>query len=175
MEPVTLRTDRLLLRPFADSDADAVYRACQDPEIQFYTPVPKPYRLSDAEEFVGPRSTKGWADERNLTLGAFRADDGTLVGSFTLNRLFTGVYELGYWTAPEQRRRGYSEEAARALCAWGFAELGAHRLEWWAMVGNTGSRALAEKLGFVLEGTLLRRDIVDGEPRDWWVGGLLRA
>ena len=32
-----------------------------------------------------------------------REDDGALVGSFALDRLFTGVYELGYWTVREQR------------------------------------------------------------------------
>ncbi|MFF9819032.1 GNAT family N-acetyltransferase [Streptomyces sp. NPDC014006] len=49
-----------------------------------------------------------------------------------------------------------------------------HRIEWWAMAGNTGSRAVAEKLGFV-EGTLGNRGIAnDGKPHDWWAGGLLR-
>jgi RimJ/RimL family protein N-acetyltransferase len=42
------------------------------------------------------------------------------------------------------------------------------------MVGNAASRALAEKLGVVVEGALRKRAIVAGEPRDWWVGGLLR-
>jgi RimJ/RimL family protein N-acetyltransferase len=61
------------------------------------------------------------------------------------------------------------------LCDWGFAALDVHRIEWWAMVGNAASRALAEKLGFVVEGVLRKRSIVAGEPRDWWVGGLLRS
>jgi RimJ/RimL family protein N-acetyltransferase len=42
------------------------------------------------------------------------------------------------------------------------------------MVGNVPSRALAEKLGFTVEGTLRHRTVVRGEPRDWWVGGLLK-
>jgi RimJ/RimL family protein N-acetyltransferase len=175
VEPVTLQTERLLLRPFADADADAVYTACQDPDIQYYTPVPRPYRRADSEEFVRDRAPSGWATDSDHILGAFRADDGVLVGSFCLTKLFEGVYELGYWAAKEQRGRGYSTEAARALCDWGFATLDAHRLEWWAMVGNTASRAVAEKLGFTLEGTLRRRAIVNGEPCDWWVGGLLRT
>lgn len=44
--------------------------------------------------------------------------------------------------------------------------LDVHRIEWWAMVGNTGSRAVAEKLGFTVEGTLRRRGVAnDGESR----------
>ncbi|MDQ8706959.1 GNAT family protein [Streptomyces sp. LHD-70] len=173
MKPVTLRTERLLLRPFAAADADAVYAACQDPDIQHYTPVPSPFRYEDAEKYVTETAPQGWATDHDHILGAF-LDDGSLVGSFCLTRLSQGVYELGYWAAAEQRGHGYAAEAARAMCDWGFAALRAHRLEWWAMVGNTASRALAEKLGFVLEGTLRSRSLVHGEPHDWWVGGLLR-
>ncbi len=174
MEAVTLRTERLLLRPFTRDDAEAVYLACQDPDIQFFTPVPNPYRMADAEAFVGGSTPKGWADDSDYVLGAFRADTGALVGSFCLTRIFPGVYELGYWAAKEQRGQGYSMEAARALCDWGWETLEVHRMEWWAMVGNAASRKLAEKLGFTLEGTLRKRAISAGEPRDWWVGGLLR-
>ncbi|KPI14104.1 GCN5-related N-acetyltransferase [Actinobacteria bacterium OK006] len=174
MDPVTLETARLLLRPFGLSDADAVYAACQDEDIQYYTPAPSPYRREDAERYVGETAPQGWAGDRDHILGAFRSDNGALVGSFCLTRLSEGVYELGYWAAKEQRGRGYSAEAARVLCDWGFAVLGAHRIEWWAMVGNVPSRALAEKLGFTVEGTLRRRTVVRGEPRDWWVGGLLK-
>ncbi|MFF4229795.1 GNAT family N-acetyltransferase [Streptomyces sp. NPDC001820] len=175
MDPVTLETPRLLLRSFTSSDADAVYEACQEADIQYYTPVPSPYRREDAEKYVKEVVAKGWATDHDHILGAFRKDNDALVGSFCLSARGRGVYELGYWAAKEQRGCGYSTEAARALCEWGFTALEAHRIEWWAMVGNTASRALAEKLGFALEGTLRNRSIAnDGQPHDWWVGGLLK-
>lgn len=175
MEPVTLETDRLVLRAFTSADVDAVYDACQDEGIQFYTPVPVPYERGDAEKYVGESAPTGWATDKNYSLGAFRKDSGALVGSYSLFVIMPGVYELGYWAVKEQRGRGYSVEAARALCEWGWATLEVHRIEWWAMAGNTGSLAVAEKLGFTLEGTLRNRGIAkDGKPHDWWVGGLLR-
>ena len=174
MDPVTLETARLLLRPFAATDADAVLAACQDADIQYYTPMSSPFRREDAEKYVAETAPQGWATDRDYILGAFRTDNGSLVGSFCLTEVSQGVYELGYWTAQEQRRQGYSAEAARALCDWGFNGLKAHRIEWWAMVGNAASRALAEKLGFTLEGTLRNRSLVNGCPHDWWVGGLLK-
>jgi RimJ/RimL family protein N-acetyltransferase len=170
-----LRTDRLLLRPFTSSDAEAVYLACQDPDIQFYTPAPSPYRRADAEKFVNESAPMGWSTDTEYIFGGFRDDDGAFVGTYLMTRRDQGVYEIGYWAAKEQRGLGYSFEASKALCDWSFATLEVHRLEWWAMVGNAASLALAEKLGFTVEGTLRRRAIVNGEPRDWWVGGLLRT
>jgi RimJ/RimL family protein N-acetyltransferase len=41
------------LRPWNESDAEAVYEACQDPEIQHWIPViPRPYTREDAVAFV---------------------------------------------------------------------------------------------------------------------------
>lgn len=145
----------------------------KDPDIQYFTPIPSPYLRADAEKFVAAVPSK-WESDADYTFGAFRPD-GALVGSYDLERRQRGVYELGYWAAKEQRGQGYSIEAAKALCDWGFATLDVHRIEWWAMVGNAASRAVAEKLGFVVEGVLRQRAIVDGEPHDMWVGGLLRA
>ncbi|MFJ9411618.1 GNAT family N-acetyltransferase [Streptomyces sp. NPDC101393] len=172
--PVTLETDRLHLRPFVATDAEAVHAACQDADIQYYTPVASPFRYEDAEKYVGETAPQGWATGRDFILGVFRKDKDALVGSFCLTKMSQGVYELGYWAAPEERGQGLSTEAARAMCEWGFTALEAHRIEWWAMVGNTASRALAEKLGITLEGTLRNRSLVNGRPHDWWVGGLLK-
>jgi RimJ/RimL family protein N-acetyltransferase len=175
MDPVTLETDRLVLRPFTSADVDAVYAACQDEDIQFYTPVPVPFRRADAEKRIAEEQPAGWAANRSYTLGAFRKDSGALVGLYGLDAVSPGVWELGYWAVKEQRGLGYSVEAARALCDWGWATLDVHRIEWWAMAGNTGSRAVAERLGFIVEGTLRNRGVAnDGKPHDWWVGGLLR-
>jgi hypothetical protein len=41
------------------------------------------------------------------------------VAILRLTKLFDGVYELGYWTAKEQRLRGYTVEAARTWAGTG--------------------------------------------------------
>jgi RimJ/RimL family protein N-acetyltransferase len=178
MEPVTLTTERLLLRPFGPADTEAVYRACQDPEIPRWTPVPSPYTIDDAKTFVGTTVPKGWADDIQYNFGLFTRDGGDLVGSMGLVRLQSlrlpeRQAELGYWTAAPQRRRGYTAEAAREVCRWAFTELGVERLEWLADAGNFGSRAVALKAGFVMEGTLRSRFAHRGTRRDAWIGSLL--
>mgnify|MGYP000529409413 FL=1 len=49
---VTLQTARLILRAPVDGDVDAIFSACQDPDIQRFTTIPVPYTRADAEHFV---------------------------------------------------------------------------------------------------------------------------
>lgn len=178
MEPISLTTDRLLLRPLEPADAPAVYLACQDPDIPRWTSVPSPYALAHATDFIGRICAEGWRDDILYNFGVFTRDTGDLVGSMGLVRLGqltapAHQAELGYWTAKEQRGKGYTVEAGRAVCAWAFEALGAERIEWYAEAGNEGSRAVALKLGFVMEGTVRSGIVQEGTRRDAWSGSLL--
>jgi RimJ/RimL family protein N-acetyltransferase len=145
MEPITLSTERLVLRVLEERDIDAVHAACQDPEIPRWTPVPSPYRREHAEDFVLNTSANGWRDDIMYNFGVFTRE-GALVGS------------MG---------------AARAVIGWGFDGLGVERLEWVAEKGNVASRAVAERLGFTVEGTLRSKIVHQGTRRDAWIGSLL--
>ncbi|MFE7119409.1 GNAT family N-acetyltransferase [Streptomyces sp. NPDC057654] len=178
MEPVTLTTDRLILRPLTDADAEAVHAACQDPEISRWSSVPSPYTSEDAENYVGRTVPTGWQDDSLYTFGTFAAGDGALVGVVCLVRLAQLAApehqaEIGYWTAKEQRGRGYTVEAVREVVRWAFADLGVERLEWHAEAGNEGSRAVALKAGFQMEGTMRSKSVYAGTRRDEWVASLL--
>ncbi|MBZ4322211.1 GNAT family N-acetyltransferase [Streptomyces huiliensis] len=177
MEPTTLTTERLLLRPFAPDDIPAVHAACQDPAIPRYTPVPSPYTLEDARLYVEERCPQGWREDTAYTFGVFARDDGRLTGSMALIQLKLHTperqAEIGYWTAKEERGRGYTAEAGRAVVRWAFEELGAERLEWIAEAGNEGSRAVARNLGFRMEGITRALIPHNGTRRDAWTGSLL--
>ena len=60
MEPTEITAGRLHLRPFTPAESEAVYLACQDPEIQRWTTVPVPYHRSHAEQYVAAQSLDGW-------------------------------------------------------------------------------------------------------------------
>lgn len=175
MEPVALRTERLELSVPTDADVDAIYEACQDPDIQRYTPVPVPYERQHAESFVA-QVAKDWESGPHLTW-AIR-EQGRLVGTIGLYRIDgKGDGEIGYWVAPEFRRGGRLLEAAKAVIDWGFAADGLNlaRIEWRAVVGNEASARVARSLGFAYEGTL-RQALVGSHGRDdGWVAGLLRS
>jgi RimJ/RimL family protein N-acetyltransferase len=178
MEPITLTTPRLLLRPLEPGDAHALHAACQDPEIPRWTSVPSPYTREHADHFVSQVSADGWRHDTSYNFGVFTLAEGALVSSMGLVRIQHLAHpqrqaELGYWTAKEQRGKGYTTEAARAVCTWAFDTLGVDRMEWFAEAGNEGSRAVALKLGFVLEGTVRARVVYEGTRRDAWSGALL--
>jgi RimJ/RimL family protein N-acetyltransferase len=72
-----------------------------------------------------------------------------------------GRVEMGYTVIAEHRRRGYAEEAIRALMGWALSEQGVTRFR--ASVGpwNAPSLNLVRKLGFVRVG--VQWDEEDGE------------
>ncbi|MBH1932730.1 GNAT family N-acetyltransferase [Streptomyces sp. AV19] len=177
MEAISLTTERLVLRPFLPSDAPDVHAACQDPEIPRYTPVPSPYTDGHARAYVEESCPAGWRDDTAYTFGVFTRDEGRLAGAMALMRLALDVparqAEIGYWTAKEQRGRGYTAEAAREVVRWAFEDLGAERLEWIAEAGNTGSRAVALRCGFRMQGTVRGLIVHNGTRRDAWTATLL--
>lgn len=172
MEPVTLTTERLLLRTVGPQDADAVHEAAQDPDIQRWTTIPSPYLREHAEGFVGQAVPDGWADGSAFTFGVFLRS-GELVGMFGLTMRSAGVAEVGFWAVKEHRGKGYITEATLGASRWAFTDVAVDRVEWRAEVGNTGSRAVAERAGFTMEG--VQRAAVEnkGVRRDCWVGSLL--
>ncbi|MEU6093209.1 GNAT family N-acetyltransferase [Streptomyces sp. NPDC047079] len=172
MDPVTLTTERLLLRTVGPQDTDAVFAAAQDPDIQRWTTIPSPYLREHAEVFVGRMAPDGWADGSMFTFGVFLLS-GELVSMLSLTMRSLGVAEVGFWTAKEHRGNGYITEATLAAARWAFTDLSIDRVEWRAEVGNAGSRAVAERAGFLIEGTLRAAINNKGVRRDCWVGSLL--
>ena len=175
MKKVTLRTARLKLSLPGESDVDALFEACQDPDIRRYTTVPSPYERRHAVEFV-QRVAKRWEDGTEQTW-AMR-DGDTLAGAIGLYRAGGGAAEIGYWVAPGSRGRGFTAEAARAMVDWAFSTEGLElaRIEWRAVVGNVASARVARTLGFRFEGTLreaLRNG--SGDRDDGWIAGLLAS
>ncbi|WP_338677050.1 GNAT family N-acetyltransferase [Streptomyces sp. SCSIO 30461] len=174
MDPISLTTERLELRAFTADDAEEVYAACQDPGIQRWIPaVPVPYERTDAADFVGLTAPSGWREDTAYSFCVRLRDVGSLVGSAGLHHPREGGMEVGFWTAPGHRGRGYATEVTLALARWAFTELGCVRLEWRAKVGNAASLAVARKAGFTMEGRT-RAAIRDrGTVRDAWIASLL--
>lgn len=167
MEPVVLRTERLVLSVPGHADIDTITALCQDRAmIERLAALPWPYTRADAEHFVNVLVPQGWASGDSLTWAIREHEDGPLLGSIAWRR---STHDIGFWMGAPHRGRGVTTEAAREVCRWVFAELGEERIGWEAHVGNTASARIARTLGFTFEGerasVMCERDGV--QPAAW--------
>ncbi len=156
-----LRDDLIALRPWREDDADAVYAACQDVEIQHWIPViPRPYTHDDAHAFVTGRHGLGGHQFAIV-------QEGHVVGSIGMRVDGSKTGHIGYWCASEARGRGITTRALRQLCRYCLSELGLERLELITDSENLASQRVADKVGFRREG-VLRSHLChpDGRRRD---------
>ena len=177
MDPTLEFETGVLRRPRA-ADAGRVHEICQDPLIQRFTRVPIPYSMSDAVGFIEATNER-WEAGRLATLVA--EVDGKVVANVGLVHVDAEDEwgELGYWTAPEARRRGTTTAAVRRICVWAFEHAGLSRLELQTASGNAGSERVAQRVGFKREGVRRAAAVLratGGMPRkrvDMTVWGLL--
>lgn len=86
-----------------------------------------------------------------------------------------GRAEVGYWLGAASVGRGIMTRAVRALVQTMFDDEGLHRVELRTAADNQPSRALAERLGFTLEGVLREAYPIGGVRHDLCVYGRLRT
>jgi RimJ/RimL family protein N-acetyltransferase len=160
-----VRTERLLLRPLAAGDADALlaYRGRLD--VSRYVPFEPMSRDDILERIAGQWSRTELTDEdQALTLGAEVAATGELAGDVMLfwhSREHAGG-EVGYVLNPALGGRGYATEAARAMLRLGFEELGLHRIVARIDEDNVPSVRLARRLGLRQEARLVQNEFFKG-------------
>jgi RimJ/RimL family protein N-acetyltransferase len=115
----------VLLRQWRLDDADAVFAACQDPDIQHYTQVPVPYLHEHAVGFVAGAPAQ-WADGTGAQFAVTDAVSGGLLGCMGLMEADHERRQVGagYWTAPWGRSRGNTRRALRLATDWALTEGG---------------------------------------------------
>jgi RimJ/RimL family protein N-acetyltransferase len=147
--PVTLRTDRLVLRQWRESDVAPFAAMGADPEVMRHFPSLLTAEQVDAAvaRFSHRIATTGWglwALERD---GEFIGFTGLSVPSF--EAAFTPCTEIGWRLARHAWGKGYATEAARAALAFGFERLELPEIVSFTAVQNAPSRAVMERIGMV--------------------------
>jgi len=164
------------LRPLESKDVPGCVQACNDPATARYTTVPQPYGEADAEGFITRFAPQQWARGLEAIFAIADADDA-FVGTMALrlhgDELTTPTGDVGYLVGPWARGHGYASTALGAITEWGFRALALHRIEWQAYVGNTASRATAERAGFRVEGEHRHALQHRGGYEDAWIGARL--
>lgn len=142
------------LRHWRRSDVADVVRALADGSVARWLPVALPYRVADAEHWLGQLVPAG-REGGELHVAVVDAEHGALLRAVALHpdRRFATA-EVGYWTAPWARGRGAAGRAALLVARWGVERLGLERVALLTDVDNTASHRAAERAGFACEGVL---------------------
>ena len=172
----TIATERLLLRPFTLDDAADVQRLAGDQAVADTTlSIPHPYPDGAAEQWISSHAER-FESHEIMTLAVTLRDGGELAGciSLRLNDAH-GRAELGYWMGVPYWNRGYCSEAARALVAYGFEQMGLHRVYAYHFVRNPASGRVMQKAGMTYEGTLRQHAKKRERYEDLAAYGILRS
>lgn len=172
---VKLKTDRLILRRFCESDAEQMFANwANDPEVTRYltwTPhenveCTRALLRLWVEQYKNP-DNYNWAIEH----------DGELIGNISLVQVDENSERgtLGYCMAKKQWGKGVMTEALREVLRFCFEEVGFYRIEGAHAVPNIGSSRVMEKCGLLYEGTLREhfRLLSSGERVDIVTRGIL--
>ncbi len=171
-----IETDRLLLRPFAENDLEALHSLHSREDVARYL-------------YLGPRDVEGTRaalaeklletslDEEGsrLTLAATPLAGGPLIGEVTLwwRSSEHRQGEVGFVFHPDHGGSGLATEAAAAMLDLGFGVLGLHRVYGRCDARNERSARLMERLGMRREAHLAENEWVKGEWTDELVYAIL--
>ncbi len=160
-----VRTPRLSLRLPRLSDVPFLVRYVNDPRV--FRPLASRHKLfTRSEEEAWVRSSRRDAVKgRKLNLAITLREDGTHIGGIGLEipDWDNGHGWTGYWLAPRYWHKGYTTEAASAVCEIAFQRLHLHRIDASVFDFNPRSMKVLRKLGFKREGK--KRDVLFRDDR----------
>ncbi len=173
-----IRTERLLLRPYALTDVEALYAYQRLPEVHRYLYTEARSR-PEVEALVAERAGSGALTEvgKGLTLVAALAETGEPVGDCVLfwRSQEHQQGEVGYVFNPAYHGRGLATEAVGALLRLGFEGMGMHRIAGHLDARNTASARVLERAGLRREAHLVENEFVKGEWTDEFIYAILRS
>ena len=148
---MTFETERLILRPWQEDDAEDLYVNARGPDIGPPAGWLPHTSVENSREII--RTVLSAPETYAVCLKA----DGKPVGSISLHRNDLAEqddeYELGYWIGKPFWGQGLIPEASREMLRHAFENLHMNRI-WCAYYdGNEKSRRVQEKLGFVHQRT----------------------
>ncbi|MGH2493421.1 MAG: GNAT family N-acetyltransferase [Ktedonobacteraceae bacterium] len=173
-----LRGERIIIRPYRESDAQDLFEAVAESRDHLRPWLP----FADAHQTVEEsrdwiiHTMAQWLLREELAMGMWNAATSRYLGGtgFQVHSWDAGYFEIGYWIRASEEGHGYITEAVRLLANYAFDALKANRLEIRCDEQNVRSAAVPRRLGFVQEGCL-RNDATtpDGSPRSTLIFSLI--
>ena len=149
-----LETDRLILRRWAETDAESLYEYAKDPAIGPIAGWPPHKNITESLDAIkhvlnGPQCYAICEKGSSRAIGSIELK---LKGHTDMTEK-EDECELGYWLGKPFWGKGYMPEAARELLRYGFETLGMTTVWCGYYDGNNNSKRVQDKLGFAYHHT----------------------
>ena len=145
----TIKTERLILRPWREEDLQPFARLNADPRVMEYFPGLKTREESDSSAKLMSDHIErcGWG-----CWAASLIQTGEFIGFIGLEDIyfkasFTPAVEIGWRLAFEYWGKGYATEGALASLQYGFVKLKLEKIVSFTAFQNMRSRAVMERFG----------------------------
>lgn len=139
----------VLREEFLDTDIDWITEACQDPDIQRWTLVPRPYTREHARFFVEHPDIEYWRWIME------QDDTGVPVGVIGIHGVDEdGNADVGYWVAPWGRGMRVTTSALVRVIELAGTDPSIRALTARIAEANAASRRVVQRAGFVEVGRL---------------------
>ncbi len=149
-----IKTERLILRPWDESDAESLYKYAKKPEVGPIAGWPVHTSVENSLDIIKNVLSK----EENYAVCL--KEDNAAIGSIGLippaqshTEIKDTELEIGFWIGKPFWGNGYIPEAVRALQKHAFEDLGCTALWCGYYDGNVKSKRCQEKCGFVYHHT----------------------
>ena len=153
-----LQGERVVIRPYRESDAQALFAAVSEsrdhirPWLGF---ADAHQTVEESRDFIIHQQAQILLRE-DMNLSMWDKASGSFVGGMGLHPHDWKIryFEIGYWLRASATGRGYTTEAVKLLTEYVFTQFKANRVEIRCDEKNTRSAAVPQRLGFVQEARL---------------------
>ena len=149
-----LQTERLILRPWEETDAESLYEYACDERVGPVAGWPAHTSVENSLDVIrtvlsAPETYAVCLKEDNVPIGSI----GLMVGAQSNIGLPDKEGEIGYWVGVPFWGQGLIPEATREIIRHGFEDLGLETLWCGCFEGNEKSKRVQEKCGFTYHHT----------------------
>lgn len=166
MYPIRIEGERIVLREFEERDLDGSMVVVGDPDVTLFLSFDTRTREEQDKRLAADIARAQTEPRPDFYLAIADRKTDELIGFIRIGLGGHRSGELGYALRKDRWRQGYTYEAAQLMLAFGFEQVGLHRIQAACGPDNIASQVLLQRLGFEYEGRMRDHVFTNGAWRD---------